>query len=413
METADVVIIGAGVSGCSIAAHLVQLEPGLSVCLLDQKHVGAGSSSRSTAAFRHQWSVPAHVSFSRYSSAEYDRLAGLAYPIQFRRNGYLFLFTDPNLLHLAAQRVSRQRDLGVEGVEVLSPEELNRRVSVGGLLDTESLVGATWGPSDGFLDPLAVAQAYLDEARKAGVRYRPDSPVTAIETSKDGSSVAGVGIGSSDSVLSSHIVNCAGIWSHAVAELAGLSLPISPAKRYLYHSHPVHDLDVSAWPMLIGDNSAHLRPSEGNTIMIAWEHRPEPLSQPPDAEVLWDHQDEIEPGFGTGPDGYGIEILGELSRHLPILAERVGLSRATCGWYAITPDHKAILGEDPRTQGLYHATGFSGHGVMHAAATGLTLAELILAREPTLASTEDLETHFGLASLLDGRLREPVEDMVL
>jgi glycine/D-amino acid oxidase-like deaminating enzyme len=108
-----------------------------------------------------------------------------------------------------------------------------------------------------------------------------------------------------------------------------------------------------------------------------------------------------------------VAVLAELAVFLPVLAEAVGLSRATCGWYTVTPDHKAILGEDPRLRGLYHAAGFSGHGIMHAAAAGLTVAELLLGRTPTLAPRDALATHFGLAPLLEGRLREPVEDMVL
>ena len=85
MPTADIVVIGAGATGCAVAAHLLRLDPKLQVVLLDRAHVGTGSTSRSTAAFRHQWSVPAHVSFSRYSAAEYDRQAEEGFPVQFRR----------------------------------------------------------------------------------------------------------------------------------------------------------------------------------------------------------------------------------------------------------------------------------------------------------------------------------------
>lgn len=409
--SADVVITGAGVTGCSIASHLLRQEPGLSVVLLDRHHVGAGSSSRSTAAFRHQWSVPAHVSFSRYSSDEYDRLIEDGYPVQFRRNGYLFLFTDPRLLRDAGERVDRQRKLGVEGVEVLTPRELPSRVSVGPHLDLEGLAGATWGPRDGFLDPLAVAQAYLDEARSSGLDYRPDHTVAGLEM--NGTRAAGVRLSDHTRIAAPHVVNAAGVWSRSLARLAGLDLPIMAAKRYLYHSRPVDGLDVSGWPMLIAPGGAHLRPAEGNTLMMAWEDRPGQLPETTSPETLWETQDMIEDGFGIGPDDYGVEILTELSGFVPALAERVGLSQATCGWYAITPDHKAILGEDPRVPGLFHATGFSGHGVMHAAATGRTLAELILTGEPTLADPETLRAQFGLAPLLEGRQREPVEDMVL
>jgi glycine/D-amino acid oxidase-like deaminating enzyme len=164
--------------------------------------------------------------------------------------------------------------------------------------------------------------------------------------------------------------------------------------------------------MTIVPGGAHLRPAEGNTLMMAWERRPRPRDAAP-PEALWEEQDTIDPGFGTGPSGYGTAVLGELAALVPVLAEAVALARVTCGWYAVTPDHKAILGEDPRLRGLYHAAGFSGHGIMHAAATGLTLAESILDRTPTLAAPDALAAHFGLAPLLEGRLREPVEDMVL
>jgi sarcosine oxidase subunit beta len=405
------VVVGAGAVGCSAAAHLLRLDPGLSVALLDRHHVGAGSTSRSTAAFRHQWSVPAHVAFSRYASAEYDRLAARGHPIAFRRNGYLFLFTDADRLAAAGDRVNRQRALGVRGVETLSASDLPGRVPCGPYLAADALAGATWGPDDGFLDPLAVAQAYLDEARAGGVDYRPDTAVTGLHTDAAGA-VSGVEIGDGSVLATRRVLNAAGVWSRSVAALAGLAFPVRPAKRYLYHTHPLRGVDVSRWPMTIAPGGAHLRPAEGNTLMMAWERRPRPLESC-SPESLWSDQDTIDPGFGTGPSGYGTAVLAELAAHLPVLADTVGLARVTCGWYAVTADHKAILGEDPRLRGLYHAAGFSGHGIMHAAATGLTLAERILERPPTLAAPDALEAHFGLAPLLAGRLRDPVEDMVL
>jgi sarcosine oxidase subunit beta len=409
----DAVIIGAGAVGCAVAAHLLRLDPTLSVLLVDRQHVGAGSTSRSTAAFRHQWSVPVHVAFSRYSSLEYERLSAAGHPIQFRRNGYLFLFAEDSALAAATARVERQRALGVRGVDVFSPGDLAGRVPCGPHLAVGRLAGATWGPEDGFLDPLSVAQAYLDEARRAGLAYRPGRAAIELLTDAAGKRACGIRLQDGATVHAFRVVNCAGIWSHAVAASAGLTLPVRPAKRYLYHSHPLRELDVSRWPMTIGPRGAHIRPAEGNTLMMAWEHRPRPMSACPDPETLWETQDVIDPGFGIGPSDYGIEVLTELATVIPVLAEAVGLSRASCGWYTVTRDHKAILGPDSRLEGLFHATGFSGHGIMHAAATGLCVAEIVLGREPTLGSRSELDEHFGLQPLLEGRTREPVEDMVL
>jgi sarcosine oxidase subunit beta len=274
-------------------------------------------------------------------------------------------------------------------------------------VDGAHIVGATWGPQDGFLDPLAVAQAYLDEARTAGVRYAPRTPVTGLI--RDGGRVRGV-ITPAGTVPAGRVVLAAGVWGGSVTPGG---LPIRPAKRYLYHSHPVRGVDVSGWPLIIADNGSHTRPAEGNTLMFAWESRPSPLREQTTAADLWDGQDAIAPEFGTGPDGYGTGVLEHLSRHLSLFAECLAIARVTCGWYAVTPDHKAILSEDPRSPGLFHAAGFSGHGIMHAGATGQTLADLILERPPKLAPPEQITQHFALSPLLDGRQRHPVEEMVL
>jgi sarcosine oxidase, subunit beta len=409
METADVVVIGGGVVGCATAHHLLRLQPGLDVLLLEREHVGAGSTSRSTAAFRHQWSVPAHVAFSRYSSAEYDDLAARGHPVAFRRNGYLFLFTDPARLAEAAARAARQREHGVR-VEVLRPDELPDRVPCGRSLRLEALAGATWGPDDGFLDPLAAAQAYLSEARGGGLRYRPGAEVTGME--RDAGGLSAVRLAGGERIGTRAVVSAAGVWSRSVVARAGLDLPLRPAKRYLYHSHPLGRTATSGWPMVIGDRGAHTRPAEGGTLLLAWEHRPS-ARDPLEAAALWAEQDRIDPGFGTGIEEYGVEVMAELARLVPAFEEEVGLAHVTCGWYAVTPDHKAILGEDPRLPGLFHACGFSGHGIMHAPASARTVAELVLDAETTVVPRPEVERHFGIGPLLEGRPREPVESMVL
>jgi glycine/D-amino acid oxidase-like deaminating enzyme len=404
--TQDVVIIGAGIAGVSLAEHLLRLEPGMRVLLADLHHLGAGSTSRSLAAFRHQWSVPAHVAFSKYSGEDYGRLSGLGYALAFRRNGYLFLYTDPDRWRRAQERAGRQRELGVT-VETL--ETLDPRIPCAVAVEDPAVIGATWGPRDGFLDPLAVAQAYLDEARQRGLAYRPGWTPAGLDRDQEGQ-VIGISFGS-ERIATERVVLAAGIWSASIAQEWGVSLPLIAAKRYIYHSRPLRDLDVSPWPLVIGDRGQHCRPSEGNTLMVSWEHRPEARSRLPDPGALWDEQDAIEPGFGASE--YGIEVLAELARHLPVLAEVVSLWKTTSGWYANTLDGKAILGPDPRVPGLFLATAFSGHGIMHGGATGRVMAELLLGRSPSLISAGQLEREFGVEPLREGRVRWPVEEMGL
>jgi sarcosine oxidase subunit beta len=405
-RTADVVVIGAGVAGCAVAGHLLRLSPGLSVLLVDAHHVGAGSTSRSTAAFRHQWSLPAHVAFSRYGALELDRLGALGYGVDFRRNGYLFLYTSAGALAHAAARAERQRALGVE-VHVLSGDEVSR-LPCGSAILTEDLAGATWGPRDGFLDPLGVAQAYLQEARAGGLDYLPGRALTGFETRGEGITAVRLTEGT---VSTARVVVAAGVWTPSVLALLGLDFPLRPAKRYLYHSRPMRERDVSAWPLVIGDRGAHVRPSGGNTLMMAWERLPEPLPECPPEPGLWSLQDTTEPGFGPGE--YGLAVLAELSRQVPCLALEVSLAQVTSGWYPETIDNKAVLGADPRCPGLFLAAGHGGHGIMHGPATGLTVAEVVLGRETTLLPRAEVERHFGVGPLLTGATREPREEMGL
>jgi len=409
MPNSDVVVIGAGAVGCAAAHYLLRLEPTARVVIVEGEHVGAGSTSRSTAAFRHQWSVPAHAAFSRYASDEYDALAAAGHPIGFRRNGYLFLHDSPDAFAAASARAARQRGLGVE-VRALLPHDLPAAVACGRALRLEGLAGAIWGPRDGFLDPLAVAHAFHAEARAAGAEYRGGSSVVGLEG--DAAGVSAVRLADGERLLTRRVVCAAGVWSAPLLAAAGLPLPLVAAKRFLYHSRPVAGPALRDWPMIIAPGGAHTRPAEGNTLLLAWESRPPPRGSPA-AHELWEEQDVVDEGFGPGVDGYGVEVMGQLAPFLPLFEESVSLAHATCGWYAVTPDHKAILGEDPRMPGLFLACGFSGHGIMHCPASGRTVAELVLGHPSSLLGGTEAERHFGLAPLLEGRLREPVEEMVL
>lgn len=407
-----VAVIGAGIAGCSTACHLLRMEPETDVVLLEKERIGAGSTSRSAAAFRQQWSVPAHVAFSLYSAREYEAMGERGRDVLFRRNGYLFLYTDEDDFEAAVARAARQREIGVEDVTTLEPDEIGRRTPVDGDVETADLAGATWCPSDGFLDPLAVAQNFLDEARERGVEYRPGVGVR--EIAGDGGGGLRVVTEGGDAVEADAVVNAAGPWSRSVARAAGFELPLKPAKRYLYFTRPLRSRDVGDWPLVVNDLGPYMRPSEGNALLMGWDERPRPMEEYPGGDALRERQDLIEEGYSTGSlEDWGWTVLAELAERVPFLAEEAALDQVTTGYYVVSPDEKAVISEDPRLSGLFHATGFSGHGIMHGAAAGRTMAELVLGRETSLAPPEEVARHFGLAPLLEGRLREPVEEMVI
>ena len=411
-ERVDVVVVGAGVIGASVAWH-VATRTKKKVLLLEKTAVGAGSTSRSAAAFRQQFSSVEHVKMSKYSGEAYRRFPqdlGVA-PV-FQQNGYLFLYSDRKALDQAAERVAFQRRQGVDDVRTLAPGEVARLPALEGAIATDALAGATWCPSDGFLHPSEIASGYAAGAQRAGVVLRQGAEVTWIEVA--GRRVEGVTINGTYRVACDALVLAAGWWSRAVAERAGAPIPVVAVKRYLYVTGQFANRRVERFPLIVGDLGPYARP-EHNGLMMGWDDRP---PRPPGSErfpspaqdpaTLEQDQDAIEPGFGKGIEDYGIEVLAALAEFLPWLADEGGVEHATCGYYEVTPDDKAILGEDPRVKGLFHASGFSGHGIMHAPAAGRAISDLLAGTPPPF----DL-SGFALQPLLENRPRPDPERMVI
>ncbi|MHC5012693.1 MAG: NAD(P)/FAD-dependent oxidoreductase, partial [Planctomycetota bacterium] len=256
------------------------------------------------------------------------------------------------------------------------------------------------------------AFAYADGARREGATFLLNSQVTDIETTNG--RVDAIVVNGRHRIACGVLVVAAGWWSHFVAALADCPMPLTAVKRYLYITPQFSSRNVQHFPLVVGDLGPYTRP-ESNGLMMGWDERPEKPesatrfpSAPQDEARLEEMQDVIQPGFGKGIEDYGVEILAELAEFIPFLAEEGAIEHAACGYYEVTPDDKAIIGEDPRVKGLYHACGFSGHGIMHAPAAGRAIADLLSGAEPQF----DL-TGFALAPLLDNEPREDPERMVI
>jgi glycine/D-amino acid oxidase-like deaminating enzyme len=210
------------------------------------------------------------------------------------------------------------------------------------------------------------------------------------------------------------VVLAAGWWSNHVASLAGCPIPVTAVKRYLYVTPQFRGRRVEHFPLVVWNLGAYARP-EANGLMMGWDERPKRPpgtdrfpSPPQDAGDLEEHQDDVEPGYGRGIDDYGMEVLAELAQAMPWLADEGGVQHVACGYYEVTPDDRAIIGPDPRLEGLFHASGFSGHGIMHAPAAGRAVADLATGRTPAFPMEP-----FALAPLLRNEPRAEPERMVI
>lgn len=402
-------IVGGGIAGVAVGQQLVELAPGAVVELIDRRFLGAGSTARSAAAHRRYFSLNVNVEFSAFSQGEFARLQAEGHDLGLRTTGYLFVESTAEGFATASTWAGVLQSRGLQ-VDLLDASQVEERLGSGASIETECVAGAVLSSSDGFLDPLALLNAYFSRFRAMGGQYLPNVEATALE-----SGLGRVTVVCADGSRRDYdiVVNAAGVWGRDLLERSGLPMPMRPYKRYLYHTSALAAPEVSGWPFTVLDGGAYFRPFEGSRLLIGWERRPDAPYPSLSAEAMDRAQDDIDPGYGVGPEGYGVEILIELSRVFGFAYEDVGLRTVTSGFYNCTPDAKPIISWDHRLSNLFHVTGFNGRGIMHAPAVGRTAAQLILDRATDLAPRYELEGHFGLKRLLLEGSREPREALVI
>ena len=333
-----------------------------------EAHQGKGSTGKSMGGVRAQFSTPVNILMSKYSIdffAKFDEVVG--HPADYRAHGYLFCATNENHLAYLKANKERQNALGVTNVEWLTPEDIVRLVPQ---LRVDDILGGTFCPTDGFVDPHSVMMGFMLNARKKGVRLWLETTVTGIEV--ENNQIKGV-ITSRGLVATPIVVNAAGAWAAPIAKMAGAELPVEPLRRQLVPTEPFDQLP-QRFPMVIDMSTGFHFRREGKGILLAWNDPKE------------------TPGFKTDFDPTFVEkILTRAASRVPVLAEAgVNPRRAWAGLYEMTPDHHAIIGPAPNVAGLYFVNGFSGHGVMHSPASGRVTADLILNGKSDLIDANQL-----------------------
>ncbi|MDP2307905.1 MAG: FAD-binding oxidoreductase [Pseudomonadota bacterium] len=365
------VIIGAGITGALVAWRLVRA--GWSVTVLEARHVGAGSSSRTAAGIRQQFSTPETVLGMRYAVDYYrrfrDEVGGDTVPIV--QNGYLFLYALQEDWDAAKYRVQMQQACGLDEVEALEVGPLVRRFP---WVERHAVLGGTYCPTDGFLRPETVYNEAIAAARRLGAVIAQNAPVTGVEGSG----------GRIDTVLTPTgrypadlVFDCTNAWSPRLARvLGGTALPIAPRKRYLWMCERAGSMSgetLSGMPLTVSPSGAYCRPENEDSLLMGWAH-----DAPEEPDFTYEDQDLVEPAFfhRSGPDSYGYSTWMALAEVLPPIGEFAGITATTSGYYAVTPDHNPFLGYDPQVKNLVRLVGFSGHGAMFGPFTAHVAAAL-------------------------------------
>jgi sarcosine oxidase, subunit beta len=378
MTTAEVFIVGGGIVGSSIAYHLT--AAGCSNVLVVERETqqGKGSTGKSMGGVRAQFSTSVNIQMSLYAIpfyASFDERLG--HPAGYRPQGYLFCATSEKHMAYLRGNYERQVALGLKDARIVTGDEIR---SLFPLLRGDDIVGGSFCSSDGFVDPYSAMIGFMTWASEHGAKLWKNTSVTAIHRDANGVSEVETARGP---VSTRVVVNCAGPWAAEIAKMAGVDLPVQPLRRMLVPTEPFDQFPHTA-PMIIDmSNGFHFRP-ESLGFLLAWN----------DPEETPGYKSEFEPSFIE-------KILTRAAERVPCFENlAVNPKRAWAGLYEMTPDHHPILGEAPQAPGFFLANGFSGHGVMHAPATGKILSDLILTGKTELIDASLL----NLTRFAEGRM---------
>jgi glycine/D-amino acid oxidase-like deaminating enzyme len=356
----DVIIVGGGVIGSSVAYHLTKGQDSVKVAVIERDPAyEKASTTLSMVNFRIQFSLKENVLISKYTSEVFDQFeeemqVGDSRPnIALCREGNLFMINEAGRL-AAETSLKQQQELGCD-VEWLDPDAIKANYP---LYDVDQYAGGTFGPQDGHFDAYAVLMAYRAKAISQGAVYIADE-VTGLKK-KDGR-VTAVELASGSLLEASNVVNCAGAWASELTMTAGISIPVKPTKRQIF----VLDTAVkpeAPLPFTLLPSGLYFRSETGGLILLGKSMDEDPVG----FEFSWDR------------DRFMDILWPELAEFVPAF-DTAKLMRGWAGLYAVNElDGNALLGEWPELKGFYLANGFSGHGLQQSPAVGRYISELIL-----------------------------------
>src|SRR5713226_6517595 len=227
-RSADIVLIGAGAIGASIAYQLGR-RGARDVVVLERDAVGAGSTSKAAGGIRVQFATRVEIELSQRGIAFFQRFEDeMGVPCDFHQEGYLFVITDEPTLARFRTNVALQRSLGAD-VRIITPDDARALVPS---LAVDDALAAVWGPTDGHASPNDVVQAYAARARAGGVKVYEETPVTGIEI--DGAGKVSAVVTPAGRIETRLVINAAGPQAPLVGKMVGLDLPVDPRKRHIF-----------------------------------------------------------------------------------------------------------------------------------------------------------------------------------
>ncbi len=365
-DSADVLVVGAGIMGASVAWQLRRL--GMSVHIIERADEPAtGSTARATGGFRAQYASAINVQLSLLSLQLLSRFReDTGVDAEYRPVGYLFLAGDARQLAQLDGARKAQAEAGLPDTRLVSPEEA-QRLSPG--ISVDGVVGGTYGPRDGYIRPLQILKGFLDGALRSGARMT--CGVSPVRFERSGDRITSVHLSNGARLETAHVVNAAGAWAAGIALMAGTQIEVEPVRRQVAMTVETDALAPTTPMTIFTSDGFHFRVRDGRVLLL-W-----PVAT-----------------HGATPDDITFDsawldgIESRMRTRIPALAG-VAIDRpgCWCGLYEMSPDQHALLGKAPGLDNLWCINGSSGHGVMHSPALGLLLAQQVAGLTPALDTT--------------------------
>jgi sarcosine oxidase, subunit beta len=354
-KTADIVILGAGVMGSSIAFHLARRKAGKTV-VIEKDHVGRGGSGRSSALIRMHYSFPAEVQLALLSLRMFESWQEIVgQPGDFRKTGFVRIVR-PNETERLKLNVEMQRKCGAN-VEIIVKQELRELEPDWNVDDVEL---CAYEPESGYGDGAGVAGDLLSAAREMGVEYFSRTQATAFTV--EGGRIRGI-VTDRGPISAPIVVAAVGPWSLPLFQQVGCELPIECEYHQVAILRNTPDMKGGRCACIDSATATYFRPDARDKVLVGDFYGRRPAD--PDDFPQRASDESLE------------EIIERASHRVPKLAN-AEVMRGVTGIYDMTPDSRPLLGEIPGVSGLYVSAGFSGMGFKISPAIGLVMSELVL-----------------------------------
>lgn len=359
---ADVVIVGGGVAGCSIAYHLTKL--GISdVVLCERRQLTSGTTWHAAGLVTQLRATRQMTELAKYTGELFGSLeAETGQATGFRRSGSLRVATNEARYEELARGASMGRNFGLP-VEAVSAGEIKERWSP---INTDGIVGGFWFPHDGQVNPADVTMAYAKGARTGGARIFENTKVTKIIVENGRATGVMTDKGKIDART---VVICGGMWSRDLAADVGVTLPLHAAEHFYVVTEAIPNLPRELPVLFLGDEWTYYKEDAGKLLVGFFEPVAKAWGQKGISESFC---------FDTLPEDIDhIAPHLEAATHRVPLLEKTGMQLFFNGPESFTPDSRYLLGETPEVNGLFCATGFNSVGILSSGGVGKAMAEWI------------------------------------